>query len=215
MLGVLENVLDGLYLFLHQVAEHLVVREVGGDERCGGVCPVSGTESVVDVAVSVGSELFHELLLACLHGLLGLSLLLVCRIGGESSRLAFLLSVETQVLKHQDLTRLEGRSLLVSLLAVVGELDRNAETLRDVSENMLEGELRINSLRTSEVGHKNEGTTLGEHFLECRESRADTGVVCDVEILIERNVEIHSDNCLLTFEVVGVNVLLHNLIILK
>lgn len=65
------------------------------------------------------------------------------------------------------------------------------------------------------MGHEDEGATFGEHFLERRESRADTGVVCDVEILIERNVEIHSDNCLLTFEVVGVNVLLHNLIILK
>ena len=81
-----------------------------------------------------------------------------------------------------------------------------------MTENMLEGELRINSLWTSEVGHKNEGTTLGEHFLERRESRADAGVVRDVEILIERNVEVHSHDSLFAFEIVGVNVLLHNLL---
>ena len=37
----------------------------------------------------------------CLDSLLSLGLLLIGSIGGESSRLAFLLSVETQVLKHR------------------------------------------------------------------------------------------------------------------
>ena len=173
---------------------------------------MSRAESVVDVAVSVGSQLLHEFLLACLDSLLSLGLLLIGSIGGESSRLAFLLSVETQVLKHQNLTWLERGGLFVSLLAVVGELDRNSEALGDVGENMFEGELRVNSLRTSEMGHEDEGATFGKHFLERRESRADAGVISDVEVFIERNVEVHSHDSLFAFEIVGVNVLLHNLL---
>ena len=42
---------------------------------------------------------------------------------------------------------------------------------------------------------------------------ADAGVVGDVEILVERDVEVHADNGFLTGKVVRVDVLLHNTVI--
>ena len=102
------------------------------------MCPVGGTESVVDIAVGVGGELLDELFLAFLDGLLSGGLLLIGSVLGQSSGLAFLLSVETEVLKHQHLTRFQGSGLLVSLLAVLSELDGDSELFGDMSEDMFE-----------------------------------------------------------------------------
>ena len=45
--------------------------------------------------------------------------------------------------------------------------------------------------------------------LESRKGCADTCVISNVEVLVEWNVEINSDDRLLAGEVVGINVLLH------
>ena len=113
--------------------------------------PVGGTECVVDVAVGIGCEFLDELLLAFLDSLLGSSLLFVSGVLGESPGLAFLLCVETEVLKHQDLSGLECRSLCIGLLAVVRKLYRNSEALRDMGDDVLEGELFGNTLRAAEM----------------------------------------------------------------
>ena len=85
------------------------------------------TESVHYPAVSVRSKLLGEILLSCLHLLLGC---LICRIiFFDSYRLAFLLRIVAEVLKKKHLTRLESRSLLVSSLAIRSELYRNTELL--------------------------------------------------------------------------------------
>ncbi len=115
--------------------------------------PVCCSECVVDVAVSVGSELLDELLLAFLYGSLGCFLLLVGSVLCESAGFAFLLSVEAEVLKEESLARLEGGCLCVCLLAVLSELYGYSELLGYVVNYMLEGELGVNSLRASEVGH--------------------------------------------------------------
>ena len=70
MLRSLENVVDCLDLTFHHITEHLVVREVVSDEGCRSVSTVSCTECIVDVAVSVRSELLHELLLVLLYNCL-------------------------------------------------------------------------------------------------------------------------------------------------
>ena len=205
-LGVLEHVVDGLDLAFHQVAEHLVVGEVVGDEGGGGVGAVGGAESVVDVAVGIGGEGLDELLLAGLDGSLGGLLLLVGGILGESAGLAFLLGVEAEVLEQQGLARLQGSGLCVGLLAVIGELDGNAQALGHMAHDVLEGELGIHLLGTAEVGHDDEGTAPCENLLEGRHGPADAGVVRDFEILVERDVEVHADDGFLAGEIVRVNV---------
>ena len=212
VLGVLEDVVDGLDLTFHQVAEHLVVGEVVGDEGGGAVGTVGRTESVVDVAVGVGGEGLDEVLLAGLDGSLGGLLLLVGGILGESAGLAFLLGVEAEVLEQKGLTRLEGGDFGLGLLAVGSELHRSAEALGHVIHDVLEGELVSHALRTTEVRHDDEGTTPGEYLFESRHRPADAGVVGNLEILIERNVEVHAHDRLLAGEIVGIDELLHKLL---
>ena len=208
-LGLVEYMVDGLDLAFHQVAEHLVIREILGDEGGGGVSAVSGTESVVDVAVGIGSEMLHELLLAGLDGSLGCGLLLVGSVLCESAGLALLLCIVTEILEQQDLARLEGGGLCVGLHAIVSELHRNAKALGHAGHDVLEGELGVHLLGTSQVGHDDEGTTFCEHLLEGRHGPADAGVVGDLEILVQRNVEIYADDGFLAGKIVRINVLLH------
>ena len=72
---------------------------------------VSRAERIVDVAVCIGSQGLHELLLAGLHGSLGLFLLFLGSILGQAAGFAFLLGVETQVLEQERLARLQGSRL--------------------------------------------------------------------------------------------------------
>ena len=171
---------------------------------------VSGTESVVDVAVSVGSEGLHELLLALLYGCLGCLLLLVACILCESARLAFLLSIEAEVLEKQGLTRLEFGNFSLCLLAVGCELYRNAEALGNVSHDVLEREFVSHSLRTSEVGHDDESSAACKNLLQGRDGCTDAGIIRNFEILVERNVEVYANDGFLAREIIRVNVLLHN-----
>ena len=65
------------------------------------------------------------------------------------------------------------------------------------------------------MGHDDEGTAFFKNEFECRKSTADTGVICNLSVL-DRNVEVHSHNSFLTFEVVRINVRCHtnNIILL-
>ena len=129
MLCIPENVVDGLNLLLHEITEHLVLREIVSDEGCRGMGTVSCTESVIDVAVCIGSEFLDKLLLAGLDSCLCSLLLLVGSILCETPRLAFLLGIEAEVFKKENLTRLQCGCLLVSGLAVFSKLYRNTEAL--------------------------------------------------------------------------------------
>jgi len=51
------------------------------------------------------------------------------------------------------------------------------------------------------VRHEDSGTAVGEDLLQSGEGTADTGVVCDLTILIEGYVEIYTYDCLLTGKV--------------
>ena len=124
-LDVVEHLINGLHLFLHQVTEHLVISvEIVSDQCRRSVRTVSCTECVVYVAVSVSGQLLRELFLALFHSFLSSLLLLVGSVLSQTSGFALLLSVEAQVLQQQSLTRLQSGSLHASLLAdaVVSEL---------------------------------------------------------------------------------------------
>ena len=75
-------------------------------------------------------------------------------------------------------------------------------------DDVLEGELGIYLLGTSKMGHDDYRTAFLKNLLEGRHCPADAGVVCNFEFVIERHVEIHSDDGFLTCEIVRVNVLL-------
>jgi hypothetical protein len=92
-LDIVEHVIDSFDLFLHEVAEHLVVFvEIVGDDRCRSMSAVSGTKGIVHIAVGIRCEMFGELFLLCLDFFLGSSLLVVSSIGSQTSGFAFLFS---------------------------------------------------------------------------------------------------------------------------
>ena len=150
-----------------------------------------------------------ELLLALLYGSLGGFLLLVGGVLGQSAGLALLLGVETQVLEQEHFAGLQGSGLSVSLHAVGSELYLSAEQLLDAADDVLEGKFFSGSLRLPEMGHYDESTSACQYLLQGGNRGADTCVVSDVEIGVERNVEIHSHNGLLAIKVIRVYVL-HN-----
>ena len=211
-LGILQHVIDGLDLTFHQVAEHLVIGEVFGDEGGGSMCAMCGSECVVDVAVCVGSKFLGEFLLGSLHGLLGSGFLLIGGILCESAGFSFLLCIEAEVLEKQGLTRLEGGSLCISSLAVVCELNGNAKAFAHVGDDVFQGKFRIYLLGTAEVAHNDKGTAAGEHLLESRNGPADAGVVGNFEVFVQGDIEIDTDYCFFAGEIIGINVLLHNIL---
>ena len=75
---------------------------------------------------------------------------------------------------------------------------------------MPEAEFILNLFRTAKVAHDDEWTAAGEYFLKCGDGPADAGVISDVEICVQRNVEVNPYNGFFASEVVGINVLLHN-----
>ena len=74
---------------------------------------------------------------------------------------------------------------------------------------MLEGELGIDFLGASEMAHDDERTAAFKNSFECRDSPADTGIVGNIEVFVEGNVEIYADNSFFAGEIVRINVLLH------
>ena len=209
MLRSLHQRRDGPNLLLHQVAEHLVSREVLGDQVGRGVLAVRRAEGVVDVAVGVRGELLDELLLrTLLQGLLGSLLLLFGGVLGQTAGLALLLGVETQVLEQHHLARLDVAAHLGGLLAhaVAGEGDLRAEVLLDRGNDLLERVFGIGVLlRTTHVRHEDHRTALGQHLLDGGHGGADAGVVGHMALGVEGHVEVHADDRAFAFEIVVVD----------
>ena len=200
---------DGLHLFLHQVAEHLVVGELFGDQVGRSVLAVGRAERVVDIAVGQRSEFLDELLLRTLfQGLLGGVLLLLRGVFGQAAGLALLLGVETQVFQQHNLSGLEVFGHFGGLLtdAVAGELDLRAEVFLDGGNDLLERVFGIGILLgTSHVRHQDHRAALGEHLLDGGDGGADARVVRHFALLVEGYVEIHADDRALAFEIVVVD----------
>ena len=142
-LDVAENCVYSVYLFLHEVAEHLVILvEVLVDNSCRSVLAVSCAECVHYVAVCVRSELLSELLLANLHLLLS-CVVLRCTLL-YAYRLAFLFRIEAEVLKEECLAWLQSSSLFRSVATILSELNLYAESCRYVRNNLAQRELLVN-----------------------------------------------------------------------
>lgn len=185
---MLHHAFDGFQLVLHHVAEHFVLGEIVGDERRRGVGAVSRAEGVVDVAVGVGGQPLHELLLRSLHGLLGFGLLRVVGVVGQAAGLALLLGVETQVLQKHHFAGLQiaGHAGGFVARAVAGEEHLASEQPLDVGDDLTEGVFGIGILlRTAQMRHQDHRAAAGEYFFDGGDRRADAGVVRYAALVVE------------------------------
>ena len=200
-LDVAEDSINSLYLFLHEVAKHLVVLvEVLVDNSCRSVLAVSSTKGVHYVAVGIRSELLGKLLLTSLHLLL-CSVELRCALF-YANWLAFLFWVEAEVLKKQSLARLQSSCLLRSVAAILGKLNLNTESCRNVRNNLAQRKLHVYlALWLAHVRHHNESAAISKYLLQCRKGTADTGIVCYISVLVQWYVEVNAYNSLLTGKV--------------
>ena len=170
------------------------------------------SESVVNIAVGIRCQCLYELLLRSLYSVFSCLLLLIGSILSKSARFSLFLCIETKVLEKENFARLKSRCLSLSLLAILGKLNGNSEKLAYVCQYVLEREFRVYLLRTSEVRHNDQCTTTSEHLLKSRKSCTDTCIICNFEILVKWNVEIHTNNGFFAFEIVRIDKLLHNFI---
>ena len=95
---------------------------------------VSCTEGIHNIAVCIRSELLGEVLLATLHLFLGL-----VKLGStllNAYWLTLFLGIETQVLKQQGLSWLQGCYLSVGIGAVSGKLNLYAQVVAHILNNL-------------------------------------------------------------------------------
>ncbi len=76
--------------------------------------------------------------------------------------------------------------------------------------DVFQGELRIHFLRTAQMGHNDNGTSAGEHLFKGRHGPTDTGVVRNLEVFVQGDVEIYAHDGFFAGKIVAVNKLLHN-----
>ena len=170
------------------------------------MCTVCRTEGVVHIAVSIGSQHLGELLLAFLDGLLGSLLLFFRSIVGKTAGFAFLFCIEAEVLQQDSLARFQGSHDILSLLAVVSKFDIYAQHFRYMSQDVFQRILGIRVLLgASHVRSNDQHTAIGQDLFQGRHGCTDAGIVGDVEILVQGNVEVYTDKCLLSGKIEVVN----------
>ena len=80
--------------------------------------------------------------------------------------------------------------------------------------DLREGELGIDfAFGLAHVAHDDKASAISEYLLQGGEGAADTGVVGDLAVLVERHVEVNADDGFLAVEIKIVDC--HNIILLK
>lgn len=155
------------------------------EERQGNRNVIVGLHT--DVNVTEGSEALAERINI---GLVGLDLLALGILGA-----ALLLSVETQVLKQNDLAigSLVHGLLSLGANAVLSEGDALAEKLLKHGNNGLQAVLGVDlAIGAAEVGHEDNGlSTVVDSILDGGQSTDDTLGVGNVLVLIEGDIEVN------------------------
>ena len=174
--------------------------EAVGHERRRGVGAVGGAKGVVDVDVGVGGQRLGKLALLLFHLLLGGGLHLVRGVVGQSARLALLLGVEAEVLQQQRLTRLQGAGFKLGFLAdaIAGKLHIDAKQLSHMRTDVPERKLVVVAFGPPQMRADDDAAPVAEDLLQCGQGGADARIVRNVEILVERDVEVDPHECLLT-----------------
>ena len=174
--------------------------EAVGHERRRGVGAVSGAKGVVDVDVGVGGQRLGKLALLLFHLLLGGGLHLVRGVVSQAARLALLLGVEAEVLQQQRLTRLQGAGFKLGFLAdaIAGKLHIDAKQLSHMRTDVPERKLVVVAFGPPQMRADDDAAPVAEDLLQRRQGGADARIVRNVEILVERDVEVDPHECLLT-----------------
>ena len=197
---IAEDSVHSCYFFLHEEAEHLVVSiEEISDDRGRCVFAVSSTEGIHHIAGRIGSERLCELFLATLH--LFLSLFVSRIFFLDIYRFSFLFGIETEVLEQQYLTGFERCGLCLRFCTIRRELNGATESSSYCVYNLAEAVFsRYFAFGFTHMAHNDQGATLIEDVLKSRQGTANTGVVCDLTVLIEWHIEVHAYNRLFAGE---------------
>ena len=121
----------------------------------------------------------------------------------DSHGFAFLFGVEAEVFEQEHLSGFEGISHSFGVCGVGSELHFATEGFADGIFDLEEAEFGVDfAFGFPHVRHDDEAAAVIEYFLKSREGTANTGVVCDVTILVEGYIEVHADESLFTCEIV-------------
>ena len=175
----LQSLADEVDLLLHQEACYGL--QILGNANIGCMSAVGNTESIVYSNVSQSSQLLCKLRIILLFFL-----------------------VITEILKKQDLTRLQISSSLLCLrtYTIRCPLYILLEYFGKPLEDVLGGELVLASLRwTADVAGENNSSTLLQQVGYGRNSSLNTGIVGDVHVLIERNIVVNTAEYLFTLQI--------------
>ena len=158
---------------------------------------MSCSESVVYINVSIRSQLLCEVFLTFLHLVLSSCVSRICLV--DAYRFAFLFRIEAEVLEQKSLARFQSFSLFVGVCAVRSELNLYAKCLGNIFLYLSQRQFRVYfAFRFTHVAHHYQCTTVSQHFLECRERTAYTCVISYFSVLIQWNIEVHANDCLLS-----------------
>ena len=72
-------------------------------------------------------------------------------------------------------------------------------------QDVLQRELVGCTFRTTEVRTDDNTATVSQNLLQCRKSGTHTGIVCNVEVFVQRHVEVHANECLFSGKVKLIN----------
>ena len=71
--------------------------------------------------------------------------------------------------------------------------------------NVFQREFVSNAFRTAQVRTDDDATTVCQNLLQGRKCSTDTSVVCNVEVLVQGYVEVHTNECLFSGKVKLIN----------
>ena len=214
-MNVIQHLVYSFHFLLHQITEHLVILvKVLSDKSCRSVCAVGCTEGIVYIAICIRGQLFGEFFLAFLHSFLCCGFFLIGSVVSQTTGFAFFFGIETEVFQQQHFARLQSGSFDSSLFAhaIVGELHFHTQQFVQVLQDVLQREFFSHAFRTAQVRTDDDAATISQNFLQRGESGTHTSIICNVEVLVQRHIEVYTDECLFTGKVELINC--HNLIFL-
>ena len=165
---------------------------------------MSRAECVVYIYVGKFGQVFGKCLLACFDRFFGCGFFFVAGIVGEASGLTFFFGVKTEIFENKYFSRFEfcyGCFYSVAL-TIIDKFDGLSQQFRQVIDNVFERKFVFRALfRTPQVRTDNDASAISQKFFQRRQSRTHTGIVGDIQVLIERYVEIDTYKRLFTGEI--------------
>ncbi len=193
-LNVAQDVIYGLDLLFHKIAQHLVIGvKVVCYNCCGCMATVCGAECIVYIYVSIGCKGLSKCFLTFFH------LFLCCVVCGiiffDAYGFAFFFGMEAKVLKQQYLAGLECCCSFACIGGIISKFNVTAQILSHYIYDLLERQFGVYfAFRLTHMRHNDERTAIGKNLFQGGKSSANTSVVGDVAVFVQRHIEVHTDN---------------------